>query len=143
LAKQNGHVLFKLVIQQLHKFYKERLTLSPEEIKNMIAMSDEVERVHVVKEFDILTDEERQIEKVKKILGIGKWAVGGTKLIYAYDADYYDLERQRRLDAGIMDFPGLGINDVPEGREVDDLGFAEGGEEDGYDFNQHEDDDNE
>jgi hypothetical protein len=143
LAKQNGNVLFKLVIQQLHKFYKERLSSSPEEIKNMIAMSDEVERVHVVKEFDILTDEERQIEKVKKMLGIGKWAVGGTKLIYAYDADYYDLERQRRLDAGIMDFPGLGMNDEPEGREVDDLGFAEGGEEDGYDFNQHEDDDNE
>jgi hypothetical protein len=34
--------------------------------------------------------------------------VGGTKLIYAYDKDYYDLERQKRLAAGIIDFPGSG-----------------------------------
>jgi hypothetical protein len=142
LNKKNGRVVMELVMQQLDKFNAERLSLSPEEIKNMIAIRDEKERVHVVKDFDVLSDEEKQIEKVKKLLGIGKWAVGGTKLIYAYDADYYDLERQKRLDAGIIDFPGLGINDEPQGREVDDLGFAEhDGEDDGYDVNQHADDD--
>jgi len=81
------------------------------------------------------------IEKMKKRLGIGKWAVGGTKVIYAYDKDYYDLERQKRLDAGIIDFPGLGIDTIQQGPEVDQLGFKVEGEQDGYDHNEHGDDD--
>jgi len=139
LIETNNNVLIELIYAQLDKFNKEKLSYSPEEIKNMIAVRDEKERVHVVKEFDVLSDEERQIEKVKKILGIGKWAVGGTKLIYAYDKDYYDLERQRRLDAGIIDFPGLGDDDMAQGRPVDELGFAIEGDVDGYDFDQHAD----
>jgi hypothetical protein len=94
-----------------------------------------------------LSEEERAIELINKKLGLGKWAVGGTKLIYAYDKDYYDLEREKRLAAGIIDFPGSsnGILDVPLGQEYDNLGFVMNPENegDGYDNNQHRDDDNE
>jgi hypothetical protein len=93
---------------------------------------------------------ERAVELMNKRLGLGKWAVGGTKLIYAYDKDYYDLERQKREAAGIIDFPGLGPDQMEafEGREVDEFGFpvygdAEFEREGGYNHNQHEDDDNE
>jgi len=88
-----------------------------------------------------LSPEEKAVELMNKRLGLGKWSVGGTKVIYAYDKDYYDLERQRRLDAGIMDFPGLGNEYMPDAIEVDDLGFqVSNDEEDGYDHDEQNDD---
>ena len=69
-------------------------------------------------------------------------------MIYAYDKDYYDLERQKRDAAGIIDFPGLGPDQMEalDGRAVDEYGFptygdAEFEREGGYDHNQHGDDD--
>ena len=63
-------------------------------------------------------------------LGLGDWAVGGTKGIYAYDPERYDVERDQRAQAGIIDFPGYG----PEGATVqqNDLGYYNTGEEEGY-----------
>jgi hypothetical protein len=123
------------------KYNKEKLSYNEKEIKNMIEVKNELERVHVIKGFDKLGDDEKQIELMNKRLGLGQWAVGGTKLIYAYDKDYYDLERQRRLDAGIMDFPGLGNEYMPDAIEVDDLGFqVSNDEEDGYDHGEQNDD---
>ena len=71
-------------------------------------------------------------------------------MIYAYDKDYYDLERQKRLDAGIIEFPGRGNGEMegPQGGDVDELGFRQHDDEEyeregGYDHNQHGDDDEE
>jgi hypothetical protein len=141
--------LSELVAITLTKHKKERLTYSDQEIKELIAIRNEKERVNVIAEFDKMTDEERAVELINKKLGIGKWAVGGTKLIYAYDKDYYDLERQKREAAGIIDFPGLGPGQMEEfdGRETDAYGFPVFGDEEmerqgGYDFdglNEHAD----
>ena len=89
----------------------------------MMAIRDEKERSNIIAEYSKLTDEERAIELMNQRLGLGKYAVGGTKLIYAYDKDYYDLERQKRFAAGIIEFPGSEI------------------QEEGYEHNQHGDDD--
>jgi hypothetical protein len=141
-------LLLQLVALTLNKFKREKLSFNDQEIKEMIAITNEKERVNVVAKFNKLTDEERAIELINKSLGLGKWAVGGTKLIYAYDKDYYDLERQKREEAGIIDFPGLGPDQsVPlDGRQTDDFGFpvfgdAEFEADGGYDHNQHGDDD--
>jgi hypothetical protein len=142
--------LLDIIALTLNKYKREKLSFNDQEIKELIAIRNEKERVNVIAEFDKLTDEERAIEVMNKKLGLGKWAVGGTKLIYAYDKDYYDLERQKREAAGIIDFPGLGPDQMEafEGREVDEFGFpvygdAEFEQEGGYNFNQHGDDDNE
>ena len=78
------------------------------------------------------------MELMNKRKGLGKWAVGGTKLIYAYDKEYYDQEREKRLQAGIMD-------DMDDMGDMGDMGDEndEPFEEEGYDNNQHADDDNE
>jgi hypothetical protein len=141
----------ELLALTLNKYRVEKLSFNDQEIKELIAVRNEKERVNVIAEFDKLTDEERAVELINKKLGIGKWAVGGTKLIYAYDKDYYDLERQKREAAGIIDFPGLGPDQMEsfEGREVDDYGFPVFGEREleadgGYDhsgINIHGDDD--
>ena len=143
LFNHSSRVLIDIVIYHLNKFKNENLAYNTEQIKNMIEIRNEEERVQVVKEFDKMTADMKKIELVKKKLGIGKWAVGGTKLIYAYDKDYYDLERQRRLDAGIVDFPGLGIDNIPNEQQTDDLGFPESNEadeQDGYDHTEANDD---
>ena len=136
--------LLEMIVFTLDKYNTEKLSDDDKEIKNMIAIRAEKERVNVVAEFNKMTDEERQIELQNKRLGIGKWAVGGTKLIHSYDKEYYDLERQKRISAGISDFPGQ-EDELYQGRKVDDMGFDEYNDEEmeadgGYDFNQHDDD---
>lgn len=140
------HFLLQLVADNIGKFNTERMSYDEKTIRDKIAIRDERERTNVIKEFDKLTPEERAVELTNKKYGLGKWAVGGSKLIYAYDKDYFDQERQKRLDAGIIDFPGHADGSMfdPEGRAVDEYGFAEyGGEEEGYSHNQHGDDDDE
>jgi hypothetical protein len=141
--------LSELISITLTKYKRERLSYNDQELRELIAIRNEKERVNVIAEFDKMTDEERAVELINKKLGIGKWAVGGSKLIYAYDKDYYDLERQKREAAGIIDFPGLGPDQMPElgGREVDEYGLPIFGDEElerdgGYDmegYNQHAD----
>ena len=113
----------EIVMLVLNKLNEEKLTFNDEEIKEMIAIRDEKERTHIIAEYSKLTDEERAIELMNQRLGLGKYAVGGTKLIYAYDKDYYDLERQKRFAAGIVEIPGS----------------AGEYEEEGYDHNQEVD----
>jgi hypothetical protein len=140
--------LLEIVALTLNKYRRERISFNDQEIKELIAIRNEKERVNVIADFNKLTDEERAIELINKKLGLGKWAVGGTKLIYAYDKDYYDLERQKREAAGIIDFPGLGPDQMNplDGRQVNESGFPVFGDneferEGGYDHNQHGDDD--
>jgi hypothetical protein len=133
-------ILSNAVTYQLQKYKNEKMLSDPTEIKNRIESRNEKERNYIIREFDKLSPEERSIELMNKRLGLGKWAIGGTKLIYAYDKDYYDLEREKRLDAGILDFPGLGIDNDLGDSMVDELGFPQGGNEDGYDHTQQNDD---
>jgi hypothetical protein len=140
--------LLELIVLTLDKYNREKMSFNDEEIKNLIAIREEKERVNIIKNFDKLTDEEKHIELMNKRLGLGKWAVGGTSKIYKYDAEYYDEEREKRLAAGIVEFPGRDQMDPASGRVVDDLGFhvytdAELEGDGGYDVNQHGDDDNE
>ena len=90
--------------------HKEKLTFSDQQLKEIIAIRSEKERTNIIAEYSKLSDEERTIELMNQRLGLGKYAVGGTKLIYSYDKDYYDLEREKRIAAGIVEIP-----DVEEG----------------------------
>jgi hypothetical protein len=148
VSNPSASFILEVITSFLTKYRKEKLSYDEKEIKNLIAIRDEKERVNVVAEFNKLSDEERSVELMNKRLGIGKWAVGGTKLIYAYDKDYYDQERQKRMAAGIVDFSGSasGELEVPSGRDYDDVGLREYRDEEyeqegGYDQNQHADDD--
>ena len=127
--------LARIIAYLLAKYNKERITYNDQELKNKIAIRDEKERVNIIAEFNALSDEDRAMELMKKRRGMGKWAVGGTKLIYAYDKEYYDQEREKRLHAGIRD-------DMEGMDDRGDMGDEyEPFEEEGYDNNQHADDD--
>ena len=140
--------LLDVLAHQLNKYAEESLSYDADRIKYLIAVRNEKERTNVLKGFNDLSLEEREVELMNKRLGLGQWAVGGTKLIYAYDADYWDQERQKRLDAGIFDFPGSGDGQlpVPQGAERDEMGLRVYQDEDyeregGYEHDQMNADD--
>jgi len=54
-----------------------------------------------------MSKEEKSLELVKKKLGLGDWAVGGTKAIYQYNAEQYEKDRNQRIEMGFTDFPDI------------------------------------
>lgn len=87
----------------------EGLNFTGEQIRDLINRRDDIEKTSFIGRFHRLTPEEKQMELRKKKLGLGDWAVGGTKAIYAYDPEQYERERQQRIDMGFQDFmPGAG-----------------------------------
>jgi hypothetical protein len=137
----------KLIAECAEWYRKEAKKYSDQEVRELITARNEKEKLQFVNDIAGMTKEMKAIEKMKKKLGIGKWAVGGTKLIYAYDADRYDYEREERAAAGIVDFPGHGPEGpgAPQGRPVGADGFLDYGAEydrdGGYDVAQQAEDD--
>ena len=134
-----------IIISSLDKFNSERLSYNEEELRKLIAVRNAKERSYILSKFDKLSDEERTVELIKKDLKMGDWAAGSK--IYAYDAAHWEMERQQRIDAGMMDFSGQpdGSSSEPQGRNADPLGFfemndAEMGDNDGYEVGEVDDD---
>jgi hypothetical protein len=119
----------KFMIQKINK---ERLSYSPDLVREMIARASEKEKDSFISDLDKLSDEDRKTEKIKERLGIGKWAIGGTKLIWAYDKDFYDKRRVDRL----AQYNDGTAGDVPQ---FDQSGFAVTREEgSGYSYKLHD-----
>lgn len=116
------------------RFKDEGFHLTPEQIRELIAQRSEKEKANIIKKLNDKSGAGKEIERIKMKLGLGEWAVGGTKSIYSYDAERYDIEREQRAEAGIVDFPGYGPEGAPaEQRHVDGLGYYDtGGDEAGY-----------
>jgi len=133
----------KLIADCAEWYKKEAKKYSDQDIRELITARNEKEKLQFVNEIAGMSKEMKAIEKMKKKLGIGKWAVGGTKLIYAYDADYYDALREERAAAGIVDWPGYGPEggEMPQGRRIGQDGLPDYGEEyerqGGYDVDQN------
>jgi ribosomal protein L24 len=124
----------KFISDMVNRFKEESLNLTPEQIRELIAKRNEMEKSNILRKMTDMPRAQKDITKIQMKLGIGEWAVGGTKAIYAYDKDRYDIERDQRAQAGIVDFPGYG----PEGQgqvqeNTDGLGyFQANGDEAGY-----------
>jgi len=103
---------------------KEGLSLSMEEIRDRIARRNEAEKMAIIGRIDKMTPEARAVELLNKKLGLGAWAVGGSKVITQYNEDQYERERIQRLEMGL-------------GPAVEQEAGAEGG----YDVDQVEADD--
>jgi len=131
----------KFVAEMLNRFKEEGFKLTPEQIRELIAKRNEMEKSNIIRKMNDMSRAGKDIEKIKMKLGLGDWSVGGTKGIYAYDQDRYDIEREQRAQAGIIDFPGQGpegyANEEAQGYgqgqgQVDYLGFYNTGDEAGY-----------
>lgn len=128
----------QIVDMCLHRATVESLNFSEQQIRDLIAKKNEAEKLVFIGRFDKLSPEEKKVELMKKRLGLGEWAVGGTKAVYAYDPEQYEREREQRIDMGLGDFlppeTGGGFDD-------DAMGGGGAGAEDGYDNLQTREDD--
>ena len=124
----------RFISDMTQRFKEEGFKLTPDQIRELIAKRNEMEKANIIKNMNGMSRAGKDIEKIKMKLGLGVWAVGGTKGIYAYDPERYDAERDQRAQAGIIDFPGHG----PEGTEGTEgttgqgLDYYNTGEEAGY-----------
>lgn len=107
--------LKKFVIMNLERYKKENLSYNSDVVKQMVADAAEREKQRFISELDKMSEQERKLELNKKKLGIGRWAVGGTKLVYSYDADYWDKTREE-IARDYATAAGMGPDtELPEG----------------------------
>lgn len=126
--------LVRMMEVQLSKYSRESLAYNDAQIKYAIAVRNEMERVSIIKSFDERSEEERQVELINKRLGLGKWAVGGKKAIYAYDKEHFERENRQRAEMGLNEFSGMNDESDMNERESHE-------DDDGYDHNQLDADD--
>lgn len=136
----------EVISRCIDQYKVEAKRYSDDEVRELITKRNEQEKLQFVREIADLSKELKQIEKIKKKLGLGKWAVGGTKAIYIYNEDRYDYERDERARAGIVDWPGYGPEGAPfpGGAAMGADGFPDAGgfyeAEGGYDVAQQGED---
>ena len=75
-----------------------------EQIAEAINARAELEKAYFIKKFDDLDEDLHYIEKQKKALKIGDWAVGTLKNLFSYDADFFEFERGQRTAMGLPEF---------------------------------------
>jgi len=79
---------------------------TPEQIADAINVRAEKEKAYFIEKFDSLDKDLRDIEKRKKALKIGDWAVGTLKNLFSYDAEFFEFERGQRAAMGLPEFSG-------------------------------------
>ena len=121
----------------LSRFQLEGLKFSDDQIRDMIARRVEAEKMTFINRLDRLSPDEKKVELMKKRLGLGEWAVGGTKAIFSLDPDQYERERIQRIEMGVGDFvDGEGAAAAAALLNDENFGGGGAGAESGYDNEQ-------
>ena len=94
----------KILQACLVKFKQEGLAYSQEQIREMIQDRQEKEKAKIMRDKSEMTPEQRKLDNLLQRLGMGKWAVGGTKAIWRYDPNQYVSEKEAMEAAGITRF---------------------------------------
>jgi hypothetical protein len=105
---------------------KETINYNYDAIMDKVLRSKEKEKEDIKADLKGLTDAERQVEKVFKVLALGRWNVGKQKGVTQYDKDFYDQERENIEKRARIDI-ALGKNkDVTEmNKEIYALDYEE------------------
>jgi hypothetical protein len=85
----------------VQKLRGEGLNFTPEQIREAIEDRTRRENALFTRKYDNMTPEEKQLDQMKKRLGLGEWAVGGSKAVYRYDEAMYEFERKQREAMGL------------------------------------------
>jgi hypothetical protein len=130
-STQNIDTMVKYVNEQLRKFSREKLGYSIQEIKERVTKATEKEKNTIIKEFERLTPQEKTLALLQKQLRMGRWAQGASDAIYTYDKEYYDTQRELRLqemEAGNMN-AAEDHYEAEAGYDVGMTGLGEGEDE--------------
>jgi len=100
----NARIPITILDVCINNFTAEGLNLSEEQIRDMISKRIEAEKMTFIKRLDKMTPEQKKVELMKKRLGLGEWAVGGTSAIFVLNSDQYEREKQQRDEMGVGEF---------------------------------------
>ena len=120
VSDKSPETIIQLVGMTINNFKKQQLSYNDDQLRLLIQARNETEAMGIVTKFMALSEEERAMDSMNRRKGLGRWAVGGTSVIFKYDADYWVRERAENEAAGI-DENVYGLN--PE----EQLERAEGG----------------
>lgn len=96
----------------------EQFGMTDDEVQMAIEDAREKEKNSVIKEMDDEKDPDlRALIKINQGLKIGRWAVGNSKNLTSYNAEFYDFLQDQRDRAGIVD------TSAARGGREDPLGF--------------------
>ena len=125
-------LLYRALAQALTKYAVGNKIPSEEEIRISLEKRVEKEKQEFILQRERMNRDERNVERMLKTLGMGKWSVGGTKAIRQYDADRYEVERAERAAAGIVDYVDVGAANAADAanRPMDLFGTDFGGDYD-------------
>lgn len=127
----------------LSRLQLEGLTFTEDEIRDLIARRNDAEKILFVTRQEKMSPEEKKADLMMKRLGLGQWAVGGTKAVYTLDPDQLDREREQRIEMGLGDFALDPEAMANAAAALQDEAFGGGGAgaEGGYDNEQQAADD--
>ena len=114
ILESESQVVLQYFAALLTKIKTEGLDFSSEQIKQMIEDNAEQEKMTYIKKMDVMSRERKQVELLNKKLGLGDYAVGGSRAIREYDPDQYMKEKQQRLIAGAQAEADAGVDVVQE-----------------------------
>jgi len=114
---------------------KNEIDISYENIANAIRKRSENEKNRIVKRFEDLDKDERDIEKMRKKYKLDEWNVGQQKGLFVYDKKVSDRERMEQEEEEKIDIEKHGVrkedfmliqsellqNDIDDVDDVDDL----------------------
>ena len=110
--ENNMNIFIVNIIEKLLKQYnREHLSYNPTKVREELAKAREVEKQGFIHFLHVKNPEERAIEIQKERLGIGRWSIGGTKLVYSYDPDQWDKFRSEH--ANNYSLLNDGVNGIP------------------------------
>ena len=101
--EDTGSLVKDLISELIIRYDAESFKLTEDEIRLALAKRNEKEKILFINKLDSMTPEEKRLELINKRLGLGDWARGGSKGIYAFDPEQYDFERDQRIQMGIFD----------------------------------------
>jgi hypothetical protein len=120
----------KLLIKYLDIFaYRKNKVLlyNRELIQEKVFKEKEEERILFTRRFEVLSDEDRRVEKMYEDLKLGKYAKGLGKSVLEYSAETYDEERQEFIQnqqpVDIDTQEAYDMSFIPDDGEIDALEF--------------------
>lgn len=137
--------LQSFVVEMVKKYKTEYLVYNPNIIKQKIEEANEMEHQRFIDHLDKLPQNMRKLEMTKKRLGIGMWAIGGTKATYQYDPDHWEANREAVASSYAQAVAYDPNAQLPAAMQLHDpTGYADpdgmGPIDEGYDYQFYEDD---
>ncbi len=103
----------------LGKYYNQGKRYTAEEIRRVIAEIAEMEKQRFINKTKDKSAEEKRLDRMLRQLGMGDYAIGGTKAIWAYDPERWEKEREDRIKNGQIDWlEGPDDISMPQGRRI-------------------------